>query len=175
MAPGEASGEAPGETLPEAPCEANDFLAAHAALLIRSCRRWTGRDLVDPALPPVDAARALYYAPFVVLSHDTAPDPCFTYANATAQRLFEIPWSEFVGMPSGHSAEPVARAERERLLARVARDGYIENYSGVRIARSGRRFQVRNALVWNLVDEAGNYAGQAACFSDWEPVGGHAS
>lgn len=158
-----------------APCAANDFLAGHAALLIRSHRRWTGRDLVDPALPPAEAARVLYEAPFVVLAHDTADDPRFTYANASAQRLFEMPWADIVGMPSRQSAEPLARAERERLRARVAADGYIQNYSGVRIARSGRRFHVRDAVVWNLVDEAGGYRGQAACFGDWEPIGGNIS
>jgi len=154
------------------PCAANDFLADHAALLIRAYRHWTGRDLIDPALSSLEAARALYHAPFVVLSHDTAADPCFTYANEAAQRLFEMAWNEIVGMPSRHSAEPVARVERERLLARVASCGYIEDYSGVRVARSGRRFQVRSATVWNLVDDAGHHGGQAACFSDWQPIGG---
>lgn len=155
-----------------APCPGNDFLAGHAALLMRSYRHWTGRDLVDPALPAAAAARTLYEAPFVVLSHDTAADPRFTYANQAAQRLFELPWHDIVGMPSRHSAEPVARAERERLLARVAVDGYIESYSGVRIARSGRRFRLRDAIVWNLLDEAGRHCGQAACFSHWDPIGG---
>lgn len=169
------SGEASADSRHAVPCEANHFLAAHAALLARSYRHWIGRNLVDPALPARDAARALYHAPWVVLSHDAASDPRFTYANEAAQRLFEMPWSELVGMPSRHSAEAVARAERDRLLARVAADGYIENYSGVRIARSGRRFRVRNAVAWNLVDDVGGVCGHAACFGDWEPIGGHAS
>jgi hypothetical protein len=155
------------------PGMANDFLAEHAVLLIRSYRLWTGRDLIDPALSPGDAARALYQAPLVVLSHDTAADPVFTYANETAQNLFEMSWEEIVGMPSRYSAEPVARADRESFLAQVATHGYIENYSGIRIARSGRRFRVRNATVWNLLENEGRYRGQAACFSDWEPIGGH--
>lgn len=156
--------------IPE-PCLANDFLAGHAVLLMRSYRHWTGRDLIDPALSAAEAARALYQAPFAVLSHDTAADPCFTYANAIAQRVFEMPWADIVGLPSRYSAEPLARAKRERLLARVAADGYIEDYAGVRIARSGRRFQVRNATVWNLIDERGGYRGQAACFGEWESIG----
>jgi len=153
-----------------APCAENGFLAEHAALLIRAYRHWTGRDLVDSALSEAEAARALYRAPFVVLSHDTAADPCFTYANEAAQRLFEMPWQDIVGMPSRYSAEPPARAERETLLAQVAAHGYIANYCGVRIARSGRRFRVRNALVWNLLDAAGGHRGQAACFREWEPL-----
>ena len=153
-----------------APSEANNFLADHAALLIRSYRYWTGRDLVDPALSFVESARALYEAPFIVLSHDTATDPHFTYANLAAQRLFEMPWEEIVGMPSRFSAEPLAREERERLLARVAEQGYTDDYSGVRISRSGCRFLIRRATVWNLLDEAGTLRGQAATFDKWQPA-----
>lgn len=148
----------------------NAYLQGHAALLLRSHRHWTGRDLVDPALSPAEAARALYHAPFAVLSHDAAPDPRFTYANLTAQRLFEMAWGEIVGLPSRHSAEPLVQAERERLLARVAEQGYIDDYSGVRIARSGSRFRIRSATVWNLIDELGRPCGQAACFGDWQAL-----
>ncbi len=154
----------------QGPGPENDYLAGHAALLLHSHRHWTGRDLVDPGLAPAQAARALYHAPFAVLSHDAAAEPRFTYANLAAQRLFEMPWSEIVGLPSRRSAEPVAQAERERLLARVAQQGYIDDYSGVRIAGSGRRFRIRRATVWNLLDAAGRPCGQAACFGDWEAL-----
>ena len=139
----------------------------HARLLLHSHRQLTGRDL----LPAQSAsAQALYEAPFVVLSHDAGADPRFTYANRTAQRLFEMPWPEIVGMPSRFSAEPLLREERQRLLERVARDGYIDDYCGVRVSRSGRRFLVRNATVWNLLDDD-RIVGQAAAFSDWQPLG----
>lgn len=155
--------------MPE-PGPANDWLAEHAALLIRCYRQWTGRDLVDPCLPPSMAAQALYEAPFVVLSHNTEADPRFTYANLSAQRLFEMPWAEIVGLPSRYSAEPLAREERERLLQRVAEHGFIDDYSGVRIAKSGRRFRIVQATVWNLFDPAGQPAGQAACFGNWQAL-----
>jgi PAS domain-containing protein len=118
---------------------------------------------------PATAARRLYDAPFVVLAHDTAPDPRFTYANRAAQRLFEMPWSELVGLPSRLSAEAPAREERQRLLERVAATGYIDDYSGVRLAKSGRRFRILRATVWNLHDPDGRPLGQAATFADWEP------
>jgi hypothetical protein len=148
----------------------NAYLQDHAALLLRCYRRWTQRDLIDPTLSPSEAARALYLAPFVVLSHDTHADPRFNYANKTAQRLFELPWPEIVGMPSRFSAEPLEREAREQLLARVSTAGYIDDYSGVRIAHSGKRFLVRRATVWNLFDEHGLNCGQAACFGEWTPV-----
>ena len=152
------------------PGPVHDFLAEHTRLLRSSLRRLAGRDLLDPFVRDEEAADALYHASFVVLSHDAATDPCFTYANLTAQRLFEMNWAEIVGLPSRLSAEPLARDERQRLLERVSRDGFIADYSGVRVARSGRRFRIQNATVWNLFDSDGSYRGQAACFNQWEPL-----
>ncbi len=137
-------------------------------MLLRTYRHWTGRDLIDPRLDALEAARALYMAEFAVLSHDTADDPLFTYANLTAQRLFERGWSDIVGMPSRYSAEPLAREARARLLDQVARQGYTADYTGIRISATGRRFLVKGATVWNLFDETGAYCGQAAYFAAWE-------
>ncbi|MFI3122781.1 MAG: MEKHLA domain-containing protein [Methylococcales bacterium] len=53
-------------------------------------------------------------------------------------------------------------------MAQVTADGFIDNYQGVRISKTGKRFKISNAIVWNLVDDNGIYQGQAACFSDWE-------
>lgn len=100
---------------------------------------------------PIETAKGLYDAPFVVLAHDTAPDPVFFYANRQAQRLFEMTWAEMVALPSRHSAEPLAREDRQRLLDRVSRSGYIDDYTGVRISRAGKRFLIAKATVWNLL------------------------
>ena len=53
------------------------------------------------------------------------------------------------------------------MLAQAAARGFIDDYRGVRISAKGRRFLVRQALVWNVVDEAGRRRGQAATFSEW--------
>ena len=136
------------------------------ALLTGSFRRRVGRPLVPtPALGP----DWLYAdAPFAVLAHDTAADPRFVYANRAAQAAFGYGWDEIVGMPSRLSAEAPERAERQRLLDAVARDGFVADYSGMRIAKSGRRFAITDGVVWQLVDEAGRVRGQAATF----PVAG---
>lgn len=144
----------------------NHFCAEHARLLLDSYRRLTGRELV-PAGDPAQRARALYEADFVVVSHDTAPDPVFNYANLAAQRLFETSWETFITLPSRLSAGPVHRDERRRLLDEVSRRGYIDNYAGIRVAQSGRQFRIEAATVWNLADDGGEYAGQAAMFSVW--------
>jgi len=144
----------------------NRFMAEHARLLLDSHRRLTCRNLV-PAGDPAQRAKALYEAAFVVVSHDTAPDPVFNYANLAAQHLFEMDWDTFVTVPSRLSAGPIHRDERQRLLDAVTRDGYIENYAGIRVANSGRQFRVEAATVWNLATDDGKYAGQAAMFSEW--------
>jgi hypothetical protein len=61
-----------------------------------------------------------------------------------------------------------SRDERAEFLRRVRENGFIDDYSGIRISRTGRRFRIRQAIVWNVLDDAGAYAGQAATFSSWE-------
>ncbi len=102
-----------------------------------------------------------------VLAHNTDADPLFVYANKAAQRLFEYDWSEMVGMPSRFSAEAPNRAERQRLLDAVARDGYVTDYTGVRISKSGRRFRIEDGVLWQLRDANGVLHGVAATFDRW--------
>ncbi|HSQ06000.1 MAG TPA: MEKHLA domain-containing protein, partial [Burkholderiales bacterium] len=92
------------------PCPENAYLADHAALLLESYRRLFGKELIPPG-ERLQRAKALYEAPFVVVSHDTAADPIFNYANLAAQRLFELDWDAFVALPSRLSAGPVHRDE----------------------------------------------------------------
>lgn len=75
-----------------APSSANRYQVGHAELLRRSFHALTGRDLIDPALSPDAAAEALFHAPFVILSHNTAPDPILTYGNLTVLKLFALSW-----------------------------------------------------------------------------------
>lgn len=131
-----------------------------------SYRQLLGERLVTATAHEV--AHALYNAPFALLAHDGGTDPRFTYANLTAQRLWERDWDEFIGLPSRLSAEPDDRATRASMLAEVARSGFIANYSGVRVSASGARFLISNAQVWNLIDPSGVRVGQAARISTWE-------
>ncbi|AMB46355.1 MEKHLA domain-containing protein [Methylobacterium sp. AMS5] len=131
-------------------------------LLTGSFLRLVGRPLV----PAPDLGPDWLYAsaPFAVLAHDTGPDPLFVYANRAAQRAFGYRWDDIVGMPSRLSAEAPERAERQRLLDAVARDGFVSDYAGIRVAKDGRRFPVAEGIVWQLVDEGGIVRGQAATF-----------
>jgi len=143
------------------------FLLQHTALLRGSYRHWTGRNLLTAGLSPAEAVPALYEAPFAVVSHDTRADPVFTYGNRLALQLFEMTWDEFTALPSRLSAEAVNQVERDRLLARVTARGYADNYSGVRISRTGCRFMIEDATVWNLMDGGGRHLGQAAVMRGW--------
>ena len=152
------------------PSPANHFQVDHAERLRRTYHALTGHHLLDPALPPIAAAKALFHAPFVVLSHDTAADPILNYGTLAALNLFAMPWAAFTAMPSRLTAEAPLRAERERLLAVVTALGYIDDYAGVRIAKNGTRFRIEQATVWNLIDDTQQRYGQAATFRHWQII-----
>jgi len=155
-----------------APSKNNGYRSDHVALLYYSLKHWTGRDLADPGLTPEAMARQVLHAPFVVASHNTDADPILNYGNLAALRLWETSWQEFTRTPSRHTAEPLERAERKRLLKLVAEQGFIDDYQGIRISKSGNRFMIQHATVWNVVDANGRPHGQAVLFRHWEPVFG---
>lgn len=136
-------------------------------LLLNSYRHWVGRDLLQRKGDPEAQAQALFLAPFVVVSHGTEEDPMLNYGSHLAMTLWEMTWEELLQTPSRLTAEAVNRAEREWMLERARTRGYIDNYRGVRISHSGRRFLIEHAVVWNVIDPTGRRLGQAATFSDW--------
>ena len=154
-------------TKPELPSDANDFLAEHAKLMAESFKHLLGRPIMASSTESESLSKQLYFAPFVLLSHNTNIEPIFNYANVKGLELFEFGWDELMTVPSRLSAEPINQAERAKLLAQVTAHGFIDNYEGIRISKTGKRFKISNAVVWNLIDADGIYQGQAACFSDW--------
>jgi len=139
--------------------------------LLDSFHCWTGRELLPRDGPPEEQARALFRAPFVVVSHGTEADPVLNYGNQAALDLWEMAWEQLTRTPSRLTAEPMNREERARMLAVAAAEGYFAGYRGVRISASGKRFLVEDATVWNVVDGSGLLIGQAATFARWTPVG----
>lgn len=136
-------------------------------LLLNSFARWQNRELVSREGTPQSQSERLFLAPFVVVAHGPQPDPILCYANSMALQLWETKLDALLQMPSRLTAEPMHRDERARLLERTTRDGYADDYRGIRISSTGRRFEIQQAIVWNLVDEANVYRGQAATFSSW--------
>lgn len=84
-----------------------------------------------------------------------------------ALKLFNLTLEQFTKLPSRFSAEAMYRDERARLLDIVARDNFIDDYTGIRISSTGHRFRIEQATVWNLIDVAGRIHGQAATFERW--------
>lgn len=145
-----------------------DFVVAHTLCLARSFKKWTGRELLPGNFSASELAEKIFKAPFIIVSHGTQADPILNYGNRTALALWEMSWDEFTRTPSRLTAEAPNREERARLLEAVTSKGFIDDYSGIRISKSGRRFQISRAIVWNLVSETGDYCGQAATFSEWK-------
>jgi hypothetical protein len=140
---------------------------AQTQLIARSLDHWTGRALLPGLFNPLGLAKNVFAAPFVLVSHGTEDDPVLNYGNAAALRLWEMSWEELTRTPSRLTAEASNREERARLLAAVTANGFIDDYAGIRVSKTGRRFRIQQATVWNLLDERGHYAGQAATFSRW--------
>ena len=138
--------------------------------LLDSHALWLKRELIDRSGDIEAQSERLFNAPFVVVSHVDADDPILNYGNRQALDLWEMSWAEFTATPSRLTAEPANRDERARALQRVAAHGVIADYRGVRISRTGRRFLVERATVWNVLDGSGIKRGQAAAFSEWTPM-----
>jgi hypothetical protein len=157
-----------------------ELVIQHSRFLYQSFQKWTGEALValpdDLAMlassnPDLAIAQALFDAPFAILSHGQETDPILNYGNQTALTLWQMNWANFTQMPSRLTAEPISRQERDRLLAEAAAHGFISGYRGVRIASTGARFWIEDAMIWDVLDDLGNKRGQAARFDTWTPLG----
>lgn len=146
------------------------FIVPHTRMVLDSFRRFVGRELIERSGNDETDARAAFDAPFALLSGGSEPDQILNYGNATALRLWERDWAEHTRTPSRLTAEPMERAAREEFLRRVRAQGFVDDYTGVRISSTGRRFLIERAIVWNLVDREGSYAGQAATFRSWKVI-----
>ena len=162
-------------------------------LLVESFRRAVGRPLIGGG-PEDDsgeeggggleisaAPRALYEFPCAVLAHDRflcgeGAEPKFTYANLAAQRVFEAPWGELVGMESRRSAaldDAAAQADRTGLLDRAAATGEAQTgYRGWRVSAKGTRFEIQDGILFNVKSPSGEDVGQAVVFGHWKYADG---
>jgi hypothetical protein len=136
-------------------------------ILLNSFSQLLGYELISREGNLIEQAQALFFASFVVASHGTQTDPLLNYGNQAALQLWEMSWEELTQTPSRLTAEPINREERQIMLQQAAQQGYIDNYRGVRISSTGKRFLIKQAIIWNLSDSQGKFCGQAATFSDW--------
>jgi len=125
------------------------------------------QELISREGTSLEQAERLFKSPIVVASHGLEKDPILNYGNQAALDLWEMDWEQFTQTPSRLTAEPVNRDERARMLEQAQTHGYINDYRGIRISRSGKRFLVERATVWTIQKPDGTPLGQAATFSDW--------
>jgi MEKHLA domain len=148
----------------------SEWVIAHTACLARSLRHFTGRELLAGSPDLLSLSQKVFESSFVLVSHGAEADPVLNYGNRAALTLWEMTWEELTRTPSRFTAEAPNREERARLLAEVTTHGFIDDYSGVRISKTGRCFRIHRATVWNLITETGQPCGQAAMFDRWQFV-----
>jgi len=149
------------------PCDL-DFLVRQTRLILSSYKHWKGKSLWPEGQPDGLLIKEVFFAPFVLASSGTEEDPVLNYGNQKALDLWGMDWAAFTRTPGRCTAEPMERIERMRFLETVRTQGYVDDYRGVRISSTGRRFEIQQATVWNLIDDKGRYAGQAATFNAWK-------
>lgn len=150
------------------PSRENSYLKDYIFQITSSLKKLANIEIVDFALSIEEQAKQTFNADYVLLAHNGSDDPIFNYANQTAMNLFEMPWEEFTNMPSKYSAESDERDKREKFLTDVKEKGYSKDYSGIRISKSGRRFEIKNVILWNVYDSENNRVGQAAMFDKYD-------
>ncbi|HEX2672745.1 MAG TPA: MEKHLA domain-containing protein, partial [Polyangiaceae bacterium] len=124
---------------------ATDEALRRLKLLLSSFHRLTGGHLIERGY--ADPWQACWTAPRVIVAHGTETDPIFFYGNQLALELFELDFTAFTQLPSRYSAEALLREERAVLLDRVREHGFIDDYAGVRVSATGKRFRIEQAVV----------------------------
>jgi hypothetical protein len=144
-------------------------IAAYNRLMASSFQRFTGQPILGAIDNDIALAQAMFDAPQAIVSHGTEADPIFRYANAQALKLWEMDWDAFTRLPSRLSAEAAGdiQSDRDALLKAALAKGWVDNYSGVRVSSTGKRFEIRNTVLWNVVDGKGVRHDQAAFIRDW--------
>jgi len=143
---------------------------SYSKLLSKSFYRLTNRPiLLDRPHDASALAEALFEAPQPIVSHGTQADPIFRYANRAALALWEMDWDSFTRLPSRLSAEtnPATQADRNSHLEDALKHGFVEGLTGIRMSSTGRRFEIRDTVLWNVVDAHGVRHGQAAIIGSW--------
>ncbi len=135
--------------------------------LLDSYAYWVKQELIDRSGTSLEQSERLFRNPCIVVSHGLEDDPILNYGNRVALNLWIMDWKQFTQTPSRFTAEPINREERSRMLEQAKTQGYITDYRGVRISSTGKRFQVDQAIIWNIQKPDGAPLGQGATFSAW--------
>jgi MEKHLA domain len=140
------------------PDRSNDYHQEHVLVMLENLKRWTNYDLIKEYRFSLETlGEQVFNADFYLLSHSSALDPVLTYGNQQVLDRWEVSWQELTAMHSRDTAKPLDRSQRAALMAQV-------KYSGVRVSKTGKEFQILDGIVWNLFLNDGSFYGQAAWF-----------
>ncbi len=140
-------------------------------IILNSYEQIVGKKLIARTNNKIEDAKALFLASFVVVSHGRESIPILNYGNQIALDLWEMEWDNFTQTPSTKTVEHnnIKEAQRrQEMLQQVQQKGYIDNYECIRITITGKRFFIKNAIVFNLINNNNQPCGQAATFSEWK-------
>jgi MEKHLA domain len=147
------------------PESSNNYHREHILIMLENLKRWTNYDLIkEYGFSLEKLGEQVFNADFYLLSHNTATDPVLTYGNQQVLKRWEMSWQELIAMHSRDTAKPVDRSQRSKLMAQVKANNYVRGYSGTRISKTGKEFQILDGIVWNLFLNDGSFYGQAAWF-----------
>ena len=136
-------------------------------IVLNSYKKLLKKELINRQGSPREQSRQLFYAPFVVFSHGIEKDPIYNYGNQLGLKLWEINWDELIETPSRTNTEISLRQERQILIQETTDREYVTNRQGIRISKTGKKYQINDITIWNLYNNEDKYCGQAATFSDW--------
>jgi hypothetical protein len=147
------------------PSAANNYHREHVLMMLENLKRWTDYDLIkEYGFSLATLGEQVFNANFYILSHNHAADPILNYGNQQVLEQWEVSWDELTSMYSRDTAKPVDRSARSAIMEQVKVQNYINGYSGVRVSKTGKEFQILDGTVWNLFTSNGDLCGQAAWF-----------
>jgi hypothetical protein len=147
------------------PSPSNNYHQEHILMMLENLKRWANYDLIEEyGFSLATLGEQVFNADFYLLSHNTAADPVLTYGNQQVLARWEVSWAELTTMHSSNTAKPIDRSQRSIFMAQVKAHNYISGYSGVRVSKTGKEFEILDGIVWNLFADNGDFYGQAAWF-----------
>jgi hypothetical protein len=102
---------------------------------------------------------------FAVLSHGNQTDPVYSYVNAAGFLVFRWPEHVYYQLPSRYSApDGTHRAARAHVVdSTVAQDVKFIS-EAVRVRYPNETVTLRDAILWNVYNDAGYRVGQTVLF-----------
>ena len=138
----------------------------HVKHLLDSYEMFVKQDLIERSGDMKTDFEIINNSNFIVVSHNGATDPILNFGNKSALILWELSWEDFTNTPSRKTAELDLREKRQEMLLIAEKNGFFNDYEGIRVSSSGKRFKIKKAVIWNVVNGTGDKIGQAATFSN---------